>query len=121
MRDHQLEIAVHGGGHGVRGHGVCDDGVMIDLRRMKQIEIDAAAALITAPPAPSVPEPARGKPALGLVICYAGDPAEGERVIAPLRQYGPPGRRPGAADALHRPATTHRPDHARRAAQLLAR
>jgi FAD/FMN-containing dehydrogenase len=26
----------------VRGHAVCDDGVMIDLRPMKRIEIDAA-------------------------------------------------------------------------------
>jgi FAD/FMN-containing dehydrogenase len=232
-RDHGLEIAVHGGGHGVRGHATCDDGLMIDLRPMTQIEIDAAlrrarvqagvtwreldaatqrfglavtggrvsstgvagftlgsgsgwlerklgvaadsmlsaqvvladgslvtaserehpelfwglrggsgnfgvvtsfdfalhpigpivlggmllypgsrgpdvmrafrdfmadapdevgagAALITAPPAAFVPESARGKPALGIVICYAGDPAEGERVIAPLRECAPP-------------------------------
>jgi FAD/FMN-containing dehydrogenase len=232
-RDHGLDVAVHGGGHGVRGHAVCDDGVMIDLRPMNQIEIDtgrrrarvqagvtwreldaatqanglaltggrvsstgvagftlgsgsgwlerklglaadsllsaqvvladgslvtasehahpelfwglrggsgnfgivtrfefalhpvgpivlggmllhpgsrardslrlfrdfmadapdelgAGAALITAPPAPFVPESVRGKPALGIVVCYAGDPAEGERVIAPLRDYGPP-------------------------------
>jgi FAD/FMN-containing dehydrogenase len=41
-RNHGLEIAVHGGGHRVRGHAVCDDGVMIDLRPMKRIEIDAA-------------------------------------------------------------------------------
>jgi len=37
-----LPIAVHGGGHGVAGHAVCDDGVMIDLRPMKAIEIDPA-------------------------------------------------------------------------------
>jgi len=41
-RDRGLEIAVHGGGHGVRGHATCDDGVMIDLRPMKDIEIDSA-------------------------------------------------------------------------------
>lgn len=41
-RDHGLEIAVHGGGHGVRGHATCDGGVMVDLRPMKGIEIDAA-------------------------------------------------------------------------------
>jgi FAD/FMN-containing dehydrogenase len=232
-REHGLEIAVYGGGHGVRGHAVCDDGMVIDLRPMKRIRIDAArrraqvqagatwrdfdsaaqahglaitggrvsttgvsgftlgsgsgwlerklglaadslisaeviladgslatvserqhpelfwglrggsgnfgivtnfefalhpvgpivlggmlihpasrapevlcafrdfmagapdevgagAALITAPPAPFVPELLRGKPALGIVLCYVGDPAEGERVIAPLRAYGPP-------------------------------
>ena len=53
-------------------------------------ELGAAAALITAPPAPFVPEPTRGTPVLGIIVCYAGDPAEGERVIAPLRDYGPP-------------------------------
>jgi FAD/FMN-containing dehydrogenase len=39
-RDHGLEIAVYGGGHGVRGHAVCDDGMVIDLRPMKRIDID---------------------------------------------------------------------------------
>jgi FAD/FMN-containing dehydrogenase len=37
-RDHGLEIAVHGGGHGVRGHATCDGGVMIDLRTMKGLD-----------------------------------------------------------------------------------
>ncbi len=32
----------------------------------------------------------RGKPALGLTLCYDGDFADDERVIAPLRGYGPP-------------------------------
>jgi FAD/FMN-containing dehydrogenase len=53
-------------------------------------ELGAGAALITAPPAPFVPEPLRRKPALGIVVCYAGDPTEGERAIAPLREYGSP-------------------------------
>jgi FAD/FMN-containing dehydrogenase len=52
-------------------------------------ELGAGAALITAPPAPFLPEPARGRAALGIVICHAGELAEGERVIAPLREYGP--------------------------------
>lgn len=32
-RDHGLEIAVYGGGHGVRGHAVCDDGMVMALGR----------------------------------------------------------------------------------------
>jgi FAD/FMN-containing dehydrogenase len=40
-REQGLEIAVHGGGHGVRGHAVCDGGVMIDLRAMNAVEVDA--------------------------------------------------------------------------------
>jgi FAD/FMN-containing dehydrogenase len=53
-------------------------------------EVGSAVALITAPPADFVPEPARGKPAAGVVLCYAGPVEEGERVLAPLRAFGPP-------------------------------
>jgi FAD/FMN-containing dehydrogenase len=53
-------------------------------------EVGAAAALITAPNAPFVPEPARGKPAVGIIACYVGDLHEGEAALAPLREFGPP-------------------------------
>ena len=44
-RDHNLLLAVRGGGHSVAGSGVCDRGLMIDLSRMKGIRVDPAAAL----------------------------------------------------------------------------
>lgn len=53
-------------------------------------EVGAAAALITAPNAPFVPEPARGEPAVGIIACYVGEPQEGERELAALREFGPP-------------------------------
>jgi FAD/FMN-containing dehydrogenase len=40
-RDHGLPVAVRGGGHNVAGAAVCDDGLVIDLSRMKRIEVDA--------------------------------------------------------------------------------
>src|ERR1700686_1246886 len=40
-RDHQLLVAVRGGGHNVAGFGTCDDGIVIDLSRMKRITVDA--------------------------------------------------------------------------------
>lgn len=39
--DHDLPIAIRGGGHNVAGHAVCDGGVMIDLSLMRGIEVDA--------------------------------------------------------------------------------
>ncbi|HEX2517841.1 MAG TPA: FAD-binding protein, partial [Chloroflexota bacterium] len=33
-RDHDLPLALHGGGHSAAGNGVCDGGVMLDLSGM---------------------------------------------------------------------------------------
>ena len=43
-----LELAVRGGGHGVAGHAVCDDGIVIDLSEMKGIEVDADGRTVRA-------------------------------------------------------------------------
>ncbi|MCM2251944.1 MAG: FAD-binding oxidoreductase [Ramlibacter sp.] len=39
-RDHDLEIAVRGGGHNVAGTAVCDDGLVIDLWAMRAVRVD---------------------------------------------------------------------------------
>ncbi|MGH6899437.1 MAG: FAD-binding oxidoreductase [Geminicoccaceae bacterium] len=39
-RDHGLLVSVRGGGHNVAGSAVCEDGLMIDLSRMKGIQVD---------------------------------------------------------------------------------
>ena len=41
-RTHRLLIAVRGGGHNVAGFATCDDGIVIDLSRMKGIEVGLA-------------------------------------------------------------------------------
>jgi FAD/FMN-containing dehydrogenase len=39
-RDHELLVAVRGGGHNGAGLGTCDGGVVIDLSLLRQIEVD---------------------------------------------------------------------------------
>jgi FAD/FMN-containing dehydrogenase len=40
-REHELPLAVRSGGHSIFGHGVCANGIVIDLKRMKDIQMDA--------------------------------------------------------------------------------
>ena len=39
-RDHDLAIAIRGGGHNVAGTAVCDDGIVIDLSAMRGVRVD---------------------------------------------------------------------------------
>ena len=63
--------------------------VFRDLMDGAPDDLGAALAFITAPPEPFVPEEARGKPAVGAVICWTGEMEEGQRLIKPLRDLGP--------------------------------
>ena len=44
-RERGLDTAIRGGGHNGAGLGSIDDGLVIDLRGLKQIEIDSAAKI----------------------------------------------------------------------------
>ncbi len=46
-RDNGLLVSVKGGGHGVAGKAVCDDGLMIDLSGMKNVNVDAESKTAT--------------------------------------------------------------------------
>ena len=39
-REHDLDLAIRGGGHSVPGFGTCDDGVVIDLGQMRSVRVD---------------------------------------------------------------------------------
>jgi len=66
------------------------------IRRWRDLEVQApdestqGALLFHMPDAPSTPEPMRGAAIVGLGGVYAGDLEEGEKVLRPLREYGPP-------------------------------
>jgi FAD/FMN-containing dehydrogenase len=46
-RERGLEIAVRGGGHGVAGKALTNDGIVIDLRRMNAVKVDPHARTAT--------------------------------------------------------------------------
>ena len=48
-------------------------------------EVVSAAATILAPPEPFVPPELVGRPVLGLVVAYVGNPEEAQEALAPLR------------------------------------
>src|SRR5215470_16416858 len=47
-REAGLPLSIKGGGHGVNGHAVCDDGIMLDLSLMKRIDVDPEARVVRA-------------------------------------------------------------------------
>jgi len=65
-RDHNLVIAVRGGGHSAAGSSVCDRGLMIDLSLMKGIRVDPAHRTARAEPGMTQGELDRATQAFGL-------------------------------------------------------
>ncbi len=49
-RDKDLLTAIRSGGHSFAGHGVCEDGIVIDLSTMKRVEVDPAREIIRIEP-----------------------------------------------------------------------
>jgi FAD/FMN-containing dehydrogenase len=45
-RDTRLTLAIRGGGHNGAGLGICDDGLVIDLSRLKGIRVDPTACTV---------------------------------------------------------------------------
>jgi FAD/FMN-containing dehydrogenase len=53
-------------------------------------ELTVFAVLLTAPPQEPFPPEIQGGPAAAIAVAWSGDPASGERVLAPLRTGCPP-------------------------------
>jgi FAD/FMN-containing dehydrogenase len=45
-RAHSIRVAVRGGGHNAGGLGICDDGLVIDLSRIKYVHVDPASRTV---------------------------------------------------------------------------
>jgi hypothetical protein len=53
-------------------------------------QLGITLAMLPAPPMPFLPPEQFGKPIVGLLLVWAGDPAEGQKAVAPLRGIGSP-------------------------------
>ena len=53
-------------------------------------ELTIVAILRPAPPAPWLPGEWHGKLIVALLACYSGNPAEGEKLVAPIKKFGKP-------------------------------
>lgn len=53
-------------------------------------ELSAFFAYLIVPPGPPFPQPLHNKTLCGIVCSYCGDPARGEAITRPLREFGPP-------------------------------
>ena len=53
-------------------------------------EVTSVVRFIRPPPLPDVPEPLRDRPLITIDAAFIGDQAEGESVLAPLREIGEP-------------------------------
>ncbi len=82
-------------------------------------EVGTGMAFITAPPEEFVPEPARGKPVVGVIVCYAGPPEDGRGGAAAAAGVRAAGARHGPADALRGRAAAHRRSQPARLPELL--
>ena len=47
-REQDLSLSIRGGGHSVSGNAVCDGGVMLDMSKMKGVQVDARNRVATA-------------------------------------------------------------------------
>jgi FAD/FMN-containing dehydrogenase len=67
-RDHDLLVAVRGGGHSFPGLSVCDDGLLIDLGPMKGVRVDPEARTVRAQAGVLLGELDRETQAFGLAV-----------------------------------------------------
>ncbi len=65
-REHGVSLAVRGGGHNVAGNAVCDDGLVVDLSRLKGVRVNPHTLTARAEPGVLLAELDRGTQAFGL-------------------------------------------------------
>jgi FAD/FMN-containing dehydrogenase len=67
-KEHDLLLAVRGGGHNAAGNAVCDDGLVIDLSLMKNVRVDPLAQTVQAEGGVTIGELDHESQAFGLAV-----------------------------------------------------
>ena len=67
-REHDLLVAVKGGGHNVAGSALCDGGLVIDLSRMKGVHVDPIGRTATVQPGATLGDVDHETQAFGLAV-----------------------------------------------------
>ncbi|MFC7399544.1 FAD-binding oxidoreductase [Chelatococcus sp. GCM10030263] len=67
-RDHDLLVAVRGGGHNIAGNAICDGGLMIDLSQMRSVRVDPTAERAWIEPGATLADVDKETLAFGMVI-----------------------------------------------------
>lgn len=89
-RVHPIGPIVYGGTLGFSRHRASEIlRVYRDFMEAAPEDVCGALALVTAPLGEFVPQNLRGKPAIAIIICCTGDPAEGARAMRPILDLGP--------------------------------
>ncbi len=76
-RTHGLLVAVRGGGHSYAGHAICDGGIVIDLSRMKGIQVDPVRRIVRAEAGLTVSEFDHATQTFGLATTLGECPSTG--------------------------------------------
>jgi FAD/FMN-containing dehydrogenase len=71
-RAERFLVAVRGGGHSFAGYSTCDDGLVIDLSRMKGLRVDRERRIVRAEPGLVFKELAGPTYAVGLALALGG-------------------------------------------------
>ena len=69
-REHNLLIAIRGGGHNGPGLASCDDGLVIDLSMMKGVRVDPARAIVRVEPGCTSGDVDHATHAFGLAVPF---------------------------------------------------
>jgi FAD/FMN-containing dehydrogenase len=67
-KQHDLMVAVRGGGHNIAGNAVCEGGLMIDLSLMKAVQVDAAKQTVRVEGGATLGDLDKGTQAQGLAV-----------------------------------------------------